>query len=470
MQPTPPSAEMSHKDHFWQAISNRFSLHQDRADDLALDASLRTGVELSGATPWVLMFAILIASIGLNVNSTAVIIGAMLISPLMGPIMGIGYGVAIYDFAFIRKSLFNLGIATAISLLTSTLYFLASPLTQVQSELLARTSPTIWDVLIAVFGGLAGAVGATRKERSNVVPGVAIATALMPPLCTAGYGMASANWTFFYGAFYLFAINCVFIAATTAVVISLLKLPHRKFVDAHVERRVKVLLFVVVLGTTVPSLYLAANLVREEVFKSKAHQFVQREFRFDKTHLTEAKYFADKQRIEVTLIGEPVGNTALQLMRAHLEPSGLQGVDVVVHQAQGQMVDVTALKTGIVEELFRESQRALQEREQQVSSLKSELENRSHRQAAASDIARELKAQFPAMQDIVIGEGTVPSIAGEADAKLVAMMSARSTEPVSRSDRKRIEDWFQVRAKASTVRIYIDEPAGRRVKVALRNG
>ena len=190
MSDSPPAPIPAPGQPLRRSLALRFSLDHDKADPAAIDASLRAGAELTGANAWILIFAIFIASIGLNVNSTAVVIGAMLVSPLMGPIMGIGYGVGIYDFALIRRSSLNLGIAGLISLATSTVYFLISPLTEAQSELLARTTPTLWDVLIALFGGFAGIVGATRREKSNVIPGVAIATALMPPLCTAGYGLA----------------------------------------------------------------------------------------------------------------------------------------------------------------------------------------------------------------------------------------------------------------------------------------
>jgi len=209
-----------------RALAYRFSLKADQADPADIDRSIRDGVVFKGTNLWVLMMAILIASIGLNVNSTAVIIGAMLISPLMGPIMGIGYGAGIYDFDLIKRGLKNLGIAAFISLLTSTLYFLASPLSEAQSELLARTTPTIWDVLIALFGGLAGIIATTRKEKTIVIPGVAIATALMPPLCTAGYGIATGSAHYFFGAFYLFFINCVFIAFSTLLVVASMRLPH----------------------------------------------------------------------------------------------------------------------------------------------------------------------------------------------------------------------------------------------------
>ena len=289
-----------------RSLAARFSLHQDKADPAAIDASLRAGAELTGANAWILIFAIFIASIGLNVNSTAVIIGAMLVSPLMGPIMGIGYGVGIYDFPLIRRSFANLGVAALISLATSTLYFLVSPLAEAQSELLARTTPTLWDVLIALFGGLAGIVGATRREKSNVIPGVAIATALMPPLCTAGYGLSQGNLTFFAGAFYLFAVNGVFIAFATVVVISILDLPHRKFVDPSTERRVRGALFAVVILAALPSLYLANRLVSDEVFNRRARDFARREFRFETSHLTDLQISAADRRIELTLLGDPL--------------------------------------------------------------------------------------------------------------------------------------------------------------------
>ncbi|MGF1925296.1 MAG: TIGR00341 family protein, partial [Bacteroidia bacterium] len=192
-------------------IRYRFSLHEDSAEENDIVESIRRNVEFRGANLWTLIFAVFIASIGLNVNSTAVIIGAMLVSPLMGPIMGIGLGVGTNDFELVKKGLRNLTIATVFSIATSTLYFYITPLHDASSELLARTSPSIWDVFIAGFGGLAGIVAATRREKSNVIPGVAIATALMPPLCTAGYGIASGNLYFFLGAIYLYFINSVFI-------------------------------------------------------------------------------------------------------------------------------------------------------------------------------------------------------------------------------------------------------------------
>lgn len=235
-----------------QALSLAFDLRSDQGDVQSIDAEIRKGARLGGTNMWVLMFAILIASIGLNVNSTAVIIGAMLISPLMGPIIAIGYGVGVYDFALIRRAFINLGVFVAISLLTSTLYFAVTPLSEAQSELLARTTPNLWDVLIAFFGGAAGMVALTRKNISPITPGVAIATALMPPLCTAGYGLANGNVPFVLGALFLFSINSVFIALATIVFAKLLKLPKFTQIDPGVHTRTHLITAIAVLVTVIP--------------------------------------------------------------------------------------------------------------------------------------------------------------------------------------------------------------------------
>jgi len=196
----------------------------------AIHQEVEKGIVFKGTNLWILICAILVASVGLNMNSTAVIIGAMLISPLMGPINGMGYSLATYDFDLFKKSVKNLTFAILVSLLTSALYFFISPVSSAHSELLARTSPTIYDVFIALFGGVAGMLALSSKLKGNVIPGVAIATALMPPICTAGYGLATLQFSFFFGALYLFTINTVFIAVGSLVVSQVLKFPIRNVV------------------------------------------------------------------------------------------------------------------------------------------------------------------------------------------------------------------------------------------------
>lgn len=231
-------------------LMRMFNLRRGLDEPEVIDATIREGVTIFGTNLWVLLLAMLIASIGLDVNSTAVIIGAMLISPLMGPIVGVGYGLAIGDLVLIRKGTLTLLAFTAVSLLSSTAYFTLSPLSEPGSELLARTSPTLWDVLIAFFGGAAGIIALTRRSFSNVLPGVAIATALMPPLCTTGYSIANGHWGWAAGAFYLFTINGVFIAFATLLFVKLIGLPERADVPPATGGKAKILTALTVIQRT----------------------------------------------------------------------------------------------------------------------------------------------------------------------------------------------------------------------------
>lgn len=436
--------------------THRFSLLHDKADDDVIDSGIRSGIELRGATTWILMFAILIASIGLNINSPAVIIGAMLISPLMGPIVGIGYGIGIYDFALIRKSLANLGIAAGISLATSTLYFLLTPLDEAQSELLARTTPTLWDVLIALAGGLAGMIGMTRKEKSNVIPGVAIATALMPPLCTAGYGLANRDWTVFGGAFYLFSINCVFITAAAVIVIEYLRLPHRKFVDQRVERRVKRALLLVVTVTALPSIYLAIQLVDQEVFRSRARQFVRQQFAEQRAHVVDVRLSPRERRIELTLIGPRMESGVIATIEGKLASAGLSNAKLTVHQAEDSRVDVGVLKADIVGEIFRDTRQGLREHEATIAQLKQELAQRLQWRQTAGDIADEFSAQFPQCVDVLVG------IALTAARTEVPTLTATCNRPLPAADAKRALAWLQARTKNEQARMTLDSGKRRR--------
>ncbi len=438
-------------------VSHRFSLLHDKADDDVIDKSIRAGVELSGATPWILIFAILVASIGLNTNSTAVIIGAMLISPLMGPIVGIGYGIGIFDFPLIRRSLLNLGIAAGISLATSTLYFLLTPLQEAQSELLARTTPSLWDVLIALAGGLAGIIGITRREKSNVIPGVAIATALMPPLCTAGYGLANGDWSMFGGAFYLFSINCVFIAASTVIVIEYLRLPHRKFVDPRVERRVKRTLIAVVTLTALPSIYLAIQLVDREVFDSRARQFVRQEFHGAQTHVVDTSLSALDRKIELTLVGARMPAEAIGAIEKKLAGAGLAGTRLVVHQAEDSRVDVTTLKADILAEIFRDTQNGLRERDAAIAELREQLARRAAWDKTALDIAAELTAQYPDCTDVLVGN-VVVTAAEDGSAQQVPILSARCKRALKPDELERAQAWLKARTKSPGARLMLVTP------------
>ena len=254
---------------------NNFKLAEEKEDFHTISDNINKGIDFKGTNLWVLIFAIFIASLGLNVNSTAVIIGAMLISPLMGPIIGLGFGMAINDLALLKKSFFAYFFTAVVGLATSTVYFLLSTINEAHSEILARISPNIYDVLIALFGGLAGIFALSSKLKGNVIPGVAIATALMPPLCTAGYGLATLQFSYFFGAFYLFLINTVFIALATLLTSRFLKFPYKHLPEKDDEVKAKRIVWAVVIITVMPSIYFGYDIVEQNKFKKKATQFIE---------------------------------------------------------------------------------------------------------------------------------------------------------------------------------------------------
>lgn len=336
-----------------------FDVRQDKEDELDTIESIKKGVEFKGTNLWVLIFATFVASLGLNTNSTAVIIGAMLISPLMGPIMGFGLGLGISDFELIKRSFRNFATATIFSVITSTLYFLISPISEAQSELLARTQPTVYDVLIAFFGGLAGIVASSTKSKGNVIPGVAIATALMPPLCTAGFGLASGNLYYFFGAFYLYFINTVFISLATFVVVRLLKYPKKVFLDKQREKIVTRYVGIIVFFTIVPSLFLSYNLIRSSYFNDRVRNFVSEELTFPNTQILNKVVTdtSEKKEVKVVLIGQTVPDEMIANARAKLPKYGLKDVHLVVQQGFGQeATDINELKSLLMQDLYKNSE------------------------------------------------------------------------------------------------------------------
>jgi uncharacterized hydrophobic protein (TIGR00271 family) len=440
------------------AIRARFSLREDRAADNEIDVSLRQGVTMQGTNLWVLMFAIFVASIGLNVSSTAVIIGAMLISPLMGPIMGIGYGAGINDFALVQRGLKNLGIATLIALVTSTVYFMITPLTGSLSELLARTTPTIWDVLIALFGGLAGIIGATRKEKSNVIPGVAIATALMPPLCTAGYGLASANWSYFFGALYLFAINSVFIATAAALVTRAFHIERKRFEDMAIGRRMRAMMIAVVTITLIPSLYLAYRMVGEEIFRTRATQFVRDRLEFQSTHISNLEIEPRSGSIKVSLIGDRIADNALADVISRLPAAGMPDAKLQVFQAGDQQLDLTTLRSNLLGDLYRESQKQVADKDDQIRQMREQIESSRVGSQRFNEVPAELNALFPQVTRVMISEAREWNANAGLSEGRTLVVNLRLTQPLSREQRSRVEAWLRARLLTQDVRLFI-EPA-----------
>ena len=278
----------------------------------------------------ILMCSIFIASIGLNMNSTAVVIGAMLISPLMTPIIGLGFGLAIFDKRLIKQSLEVLLTQVLVSLVVSTLYFWISPLSYKSSELIARTSPTIWDVLIAIAGGIAGFIGSRKKEANNIVPGVAIATALMPPICTAGYGLANGNVQFLFGALYLFLINCVFIMLTNIVGTRILmkKSPLSSFKELNIKMRIGLISLIVLL--ILPASYSVVTLTIDQARKEGIKQFVKKEFA-NYTVISQV-YKSRNNELVLMVAGDPISEEELETIHQKQASYGIQSVQLKVNQ------------------------------------------------------------------------------------------------------------------------------------------
>ncbi|HVY21947.1 MAG TPA: DUF389 domain-containing protein [Steroidobacteraceae bacterium] len=437
------------------ALRQRFSLKEDRAGDDEIDRALRAGSIMRGTNLWVLMMAILIASIGLNVNSTAVIIGAMLISPLMGPILGIGYGAGILDLALIRTGLRNLGISAGLSLITSTLYFVLTPLNAAQTELLARTSPSIWDVMIAFFGGVAGIIAVTRKQPSNVIPGVAIATALMPPLCTAGYGLASGEWQYFLGAFFLFIINSVFIAVAAALVISVFHVRHKQFVDQHTEKRVRVYISVVVIVTLVPSMYLAYRLVSQELFRTRATQFVYQQLESAHTHVAQLNIDPKSGHVEVYLMGDTVPDATITDIIARLPSAGLKTAQLKIFQSSDHQVDVTSLKAGLLADLYKESRAEIHDKDATIDKLQKQVDASAARQQQYAGIAQELHALYPQITGVWMSEAPAWTVDGGVAQEPSLLVSLSVSKEFNDREQTQLQNWLQSRTGRKQVQVLI---------------
>lgn len=294
--------------------------------------SIVADIEFSGTNIWILICSIVIASVGLINDSTAVIIGAMLISPLMGPIRGIGLALSTNDFKVLVKSLSNFGIMIVVSVIASFLFFIVNPIKTETSELFSRSEPQVLDILIAFFGGLAGVISATIKNKSGtltVVPGVAIATALMPPLCTIGYGLAIADWNYFLGAFYLFLLNSVFICLATFLVLRLLKFPLVQFVNPKIEKKVKVYVFAVILLIIIPSIVKFSSMIKKSLFEQNAELFVEKVIEINESlkilDVPKFDYLEDQPRIVVNISGEYVSDKRINDWKRQLVNYDLQG-------------------------------------------------------------------------------------------------------------------------------------------------
>lgn len=441
---------------FVESLRDRFNLDDDKASEEEVRDNIRKGVEFRGTNLWVLIFAIFIASIGLNVNSTAVIIGAMLVSPLMGPIMGVGLALGVNNFDLMKRSLRSLGLAVLVGLVTSTLYFWISPLSTAQSELLARTTPTIYDVLIAFFGGLAGIVAQSRKDRiSTVIPGVAIATALMPPLCTAGFGLARGDLGFFIGAFYLFFINAVFIAVGTYIIVRFLKYKKVEFVDPKKELRAKRYMTVIVTITLVPSVILAYGIVQRTIFESNAKNFIDKVLVFEGSEVVSAvpTYAGDSSTIEVMLLGRMVPEAAIAVARGQLATYNLNHTRLIVRQAG---VD-NSFDGHTMQSVLRSNVEIIEEKNREIEQLRQLADRYLSDTLPAADMAREVGSLW-GERIVRIGLVRCPfytTRGAVADTALVCYVTPVEGKSLDEAQQKALAEWLRVRARMEQVRVVV---------------
>lgn len=439
-------------------LKEYLDLRKDKDNELATVDSIRKGVEFKGANLWILILAIFMASLGLNVNSTAVIIGAMLISPLMGPIMGVGLSVGLNDFELMKRSLKSYLITTLFSVTTATVFFFISPVAEGQSELLARTSPTIYDVFIALLGGLAGVVALSTKEKGNVIPGVAIATALMPPLCTAGYGLATGNAVYFFGAFYLYFINSVFISLATFTGVRVMHFQRKAFVDKNRELKVRRYIVFIVILTLCPAIYLTVGIIRNMVFDGAANRFVNEQLMFEGTQVLDKKILrnSDGNEIRIVLIGQEVPEASLALARAKMKEYNLEDTKLTVMQGtNNETLDIGSLRAMVMEDFYKKSEERLQEQKQQIAALTSDLERYHQFDALSVSLAPELKVLYPEVKSIALShaiEQQVDSL--QADTLTFAIVKfGKQPKP---AEREEMLKWLKARLGTDRLRLIVE--------------
>ncbi len=433
---------------FFRFINN-FSIRDEKESFDTVSNTIEKGVVFRGTNLWILIFAIFIASLGLNINSTAVIIGAMLISPLMGPIIGVGLSLGINDLQLLRKSLQNYFFALVVGLITSTIYFLLSPFHEAHSEILSRTQPNIYDVLIAFFGGFAGIIALSSKQKGNVIPGVAIATALMPPLCTAGYGLATLQWSFFLGAFYLFLINSVFIALSTLITVRYLRFPVIHLLDASKELVAKRIIWAVILLTILPSLYLGYTFVQDNRFIQKANNFIELETRIPDEYLLNKQIDVANRKLTLTFGGAQLSKEQIAQLEKRFGEYKL-GNSATLDVNQG----FSYLEQKTNADLINSQ---LTEKEILIVNLQNKIDSLSKYDNLGSTIFNELKINYPAIHSVSLTHGVFYSDSAH---RTLPLCIITENEKLTATEVLKINKWLKIRLGVDSVSVFLRELPG----------
>ena len=416
---------------------------------------IRSNIPFRGPNVYILFVAIIIASVGLNVNSIPVIIGAMLISPLMGPITGLGLGLGTNDRELVLFSIKNLLVMVGISLLAATLYFILTPLEiDNPTELLARTRPTIYDVFIALFGGLAGVLETARKEKGTVLSGVAIATALMPPLCTVGYGIANLSWQYTIGALFLFSINCIFIAMAAYLMAKFLKFPM-KTVEQH-RTRYFILSYALVILLAATSIFTGYHVIRENDFTKMANRFVKKNQNIGKTYIYDSQVNIDSKpyMLELRLAGETLNEDTKEMLLRDAENYGIMRSQIVIHEDATVQVD-RFNETEIVKNLMATNASNVQVRDDSIKVLNAQIAHYKQQELPAKQLAEELQVQLPSIMRLTLARGTALEqnvVMSEEQVVVVAHCS----EMPSEEEKTRVYEWLKIRLQIDGLEIIFD--------------
>ena len=440
---------------FWKNLKNQLGSIASLAehiDTAAAEKSIRSIIYFRGPNVWILVFSIIIASVGLNVNSIPVIIGAMLISPLLGPIFGIGLGLGINDTGLLKSSLKNILVMMSISLVASFLYFLITPLNLSNpTELLARTNPTIYDVLIALFGGFAGIFELSRKEKGTVFSGVAIATALMPPLCTAGFGLANGNLVYFIGALYLFTINCIFIILATYLTVKYMKFEQFEYKDEAAGKRARRLITIVTVIVIVPSIWSAIVMVRENTFNENVAEFISANKNMYSGYIMDYKTeHRNGSKVEVFFTGEPLSASEKNNFMESAKEFGLKPEQIIIKEhALGEGTDEAEILKGIYERTDDEITR----RESEIKKLEDELRRLHSSDIPYEQITREAVNQYPAIVSLFVARGADVEAKGYSRKDgLLAVVT--TSEKLADDEKARLVNWLKIRLSSDNVTLY----------------
>lgn len=427
----------------------------DEIDYENASLSIRKNIAFRGTNVFILACAIIIASVGLNVNSIPVIIGAMLVSPVMGPIMGFGLGLGTQDNELVKNALKNFAVMVAISIIASSLFFILSPLSLANpSELLARTRPTIYDVFIALFGGFAGIIETSRKDKGTVIAGVAIATALMPPLCTVGYGISIWNWSYAIGALYLFTINSIFIALATFAAVKYFRFPVME-TSGENKKLSNTVMYLILIAVIVPSVITAISVVKENNFMSHADKVVSENRNLGKCFIYDykAEYSRKSATLDLFLAGETLTNEARERLYQNAEEFGIKRSQIVFHEdATSTRQDLS--ETEIIKGIYEHTDQQIKQLNDSINKLEALLSEYKSKEIPVTAISKELFAQYPNITNISLTRGSSMDVEGIETEQIMVFIT--STKPINAELHDRIERWLKVRMENENVLVVVN--------------